>query len=339
MVTIDGSFGEGGGQILRSALGLSLYTGIPFKIINIRAKRKKSGLLRQHLTAVNGAVEISNADVEGNSIGSDELLFKPGEVMGGNYHFAIGTAGSTTLVMQAILPGIIKAEKRTLITFEGGTHNPMAPPYDFLKRSFLPLLKRMGIEIEAEIERYGFYPAGGGKFIISVKPGQNIAPLNIYDRGDVKRKSTRVVYSKINNKIAVGEMNMIRGTLNLNQNDCTAEEVPSPGPGNAAFVEVECENITYIASAFGEKRVTRKQVVATVCTKTREYLESDAAVCEHLADQLLIPMAIAGEASFTTVQPTLHTETNIEVIKKFLNVSIEVSEQSRTTWKITVRSN
>src|SRR2546428_9297761 len=160
MITIDGSFGEGGGQILRTALSLSLATGTPFRIENIRAGRKKAGLLRQHLTAVLAAAEIGAAEIEGATLGSTMLTFTPKSVRAGEYRFAVGTAGSGTLVFQTILPALLRASAATRVTIEGGTHNSAAPPFDFLDRTFLPLIRKMGATVSLKLERYGFYPAG-----------------------------------------------------------------------------------------------------------------------------------------------------------------------------------
>src|SRR5262249_21779317 len=148
MITIDGSFGEGGGQILRTSLALSLVTGQPFHIEKIRAGRKQPGLLRQHLTAVKAAAQISQAQVEGEKIGSTQLTFAPGSLMAGEYAFAVGTAGSATLVLQTILPALLRANAPSRLTLEGGTHNPFAPPFNFLTKAFLPLIRRMGARVE-----------------------------------------------------------------------------------------------------------------------------------------------------------------------------------------------
>src|SRR6202140_4872670 len=159
MILIDGSIGEGGGQILRTALGLSMVTGQPFRIENIRAGRDKPGLLRQHLTAVNAAAEICGANVEGAAISSRELSFSPGNVKSGEYTFSIGSAGSTTLVLQTVLPALLAADGPSSLTLEGGTHNPHAPPIDFLEKAFVPLVNRMGPTVHVALERAGFYPA------------------------------------------------------------------------------------------------------------------------------------------------------------------------------------
>jgi RNA 3'-terminal phosphate cyclase (ATP) len=178
-VRIEGSFGEGGGQILRSSLSLSLVTGKPFRIENIRENRQKPGLLRQHLTAVQAAAEVGSAEVDGASLGSKALTFVPGKVRAGEFRFAVGTAGSGTLVLQTILPALITAAGLSRIEIEGGTHNPAAPPFDFLQRSFIPLIERMRPKVKLELERYGFYPAGGGRFVVEITPTDVLKPMKV----------------------------------------------------------------------------------------------------------------------------------------------------------------
>src|SRR5438034_4921677 len=186
LIEIDGSFGEGGGQILRTSLALSLVTDQAFRIRNIRAARKKPGLLRQHLTAVNAAAEIGQAKVEGASLASGELTFRPCSVAASSYHFAVGSAGSATLVLQTILPALIVASGPSTVVLEGGTHNPHAPPFDFLQKAFLPELNRMGPMIAATLERPGFYPAGGGKFTLTIKPVPQLSPIQVLERGEIQ---------------------------------------------------------------------------------------------------------------------------------------------------------
>src|SRR5947207_15592691 len=164
MITIDGSQGEGGGQILRTSLALSLVTGQPFCMERIRVRRQKPGLLRQHLTAVEAAKTVGCAEVEGAEMNSQTLEFRPGPVTPGNYRFAVGTAGSATLVLQTVLPSLLTASGKSTLTLEGGTHNPLAPPFDFLVGSFMPLIRRMGATVELDLKAPGFFPAGGGRF-------------------------------------------------------------------------------------------------------------------------------------------------------------------------------
>src|SRR6185369_9596371 len=185
LVAINGAEGEGGGQVLRTALALSLITGTPFRIDNIRAKRKSPGLLRQHLTAVNAAAEVGGASVDGASLGSASLTFVPRAIRAGEYSFAIGTAGSTMLVLQTILLPLALADGNSTIELEGGTHNPAAPPFDFVQQAFLPLLRRMGAEVEIELVRPGFYPAGGGRIIVKIAPAKRLGRLEIESRGEI----------------------------------------------------------------------------------------------------------------------------------------------------------
>ena len=187
MIIIDGSQGEGGGQIVRSSLALSLVTGKPVTIDRIRARRSRPGLMRQHLTAFQAAAQIGNADVEGDSIGSSKVTFQPHDLLPGDYSFNIGTAGSTMLVLQTVLPALMVADGPSTIVLEGGTHNPLAPPFDFLARAYAPLVERLGPRIRMRLERPGFYPAGGGRAVVTIEPARQLVPLNLMERGDLTR--------------------------------------------------------------------------------------------------------------------------------------------------------
>src|SRR6516164_8542496 len=186
MITIDGSQGEGGGQILRTSLALSLVTSQPFRMERIRAKRQKPGLLKQHLTSVEAAKTVGCAEVTGTALGSQTLEFKPGPVTPGNYRFAVGTAGSATLVLQTVLPSLLTASGRSTLTLEGGTHNPLAPPFDFLARSFMPLIRSMGPGVELELKTSGFFPAGGGRFQARIEPVTRLSTLVLMERGAIQ---------------------------------------------------------------------------------------------------------------------------------------------------------
>ncbi len=325
MLTIDGSLGEGGGQILRTALGLSLATGTPFRIENIRAGRKKPGLLRQHLTAVEAAAKIGRARVEGASIGSRALAFSPGAVSPGTYRFAVGTAGSATLVLQTVLPALVTASGPSRLTLEGGTHNPWAPPFDFLAKAFLPLLGRMGAKVEAALERRGFYPAGGGRFTVSIEPAPALRPIELLERGEVRSISARAVVASLPAAIARRELAVLQKSLSLDPGSTRMEEdVDSAGPGNAVMVDIESRHVTEVFTGFGEVRVSAEAVAERVAREARRYLEAAVPVGEHLADQLLVPLALAGGGAFATVAPSRHSTTNIEVIGKFLAVDFQV---------------
>src|SRR3984885_4029735 len=215
MLTIDGSAGEGGGQILRTALALSTVTGKPFRIEKIRAGRPKPGLLRQHLTAVKAAASISSATVDGAELGAGALTFTPGSVTPGEFAFPGGTAGSATLVLQTVLPALLIAPSPSRLILEGGTHNPRAPPFDFLVKSFLPLVNRMGPTVTAELERSGFYPAGGGRFSVSITPATRLLPLEMLERGAIRSIKARAVVANLWRSIAVREVNLVGRLLSL----------------------------------------------------------------------------------------------------------------------------
>ncbi len=341
MITIDGSFGEGGGQILRTAIALSLVTGVPFRIEKIRAGRKNPGLLRQHLTAVTAAAKIGQAEITGADIGSTQLTFAPGRVAHGDYHFAIGTAGSATLVLQTVLPALLISDdpnQQTRLTLEGGTHNPFAPPFDFLAKAFLPILNRMGARIEARLERYGFYPAGGGKLEVTITPAKNLERIELDERGKILRRRATALVAHLPRNIAERELNVIHRKLSWPE-DWLGVETPtnSHGPGNVVTLEIESENVTEVFTGFGERGVAAEAVADQAVLAARRYLASDTTAGEHLADQLLLPMALAGGGSFTTVPLSRHTTTNIEIIRRFLDVEINAEQLTNRSWKIEMK--
>lgn len=341
MITIDGSFGEGGGQILRTALGLSMFTGQPFRIEKVRAGRRNPGLLRQHLTAVRAAAKIGQAEVAGANLGSTQLTFTPGRIAHGDYHFAVGTAGSATLVLQTVLPALLISDNddlRTRLTLEGGTHNPFAPPFDFLAKAFLPLIERMGARIEARLERYGFYPAGGGRFEIAITPAKRLEPIELIERGKILDRRATALVAHLPRNIAERELGVVHRKLSWPQEWLKAESTTnSPGPGNIVTLEIECENGAEVFTGFGERGVAAEAVADQAVIAARRYLASDTAVGEHLADQLLLPMALARGGSFTTVPPSRHTSTNIEIIRKFLDIEIGAEQMTNRSWKIEVK--
>jgi RNA 3'-terminal phosphate cyclase (ATP) len=339
MIVIDGSVGEGGGQILRTSLSLSLVTGKPFRIEKIRAGRKMPGLLRQHLTAVTAAATIGRADVTGAAIGSSLLEFAPRSVEPGEHTFVVGTAGSTTLVLQTVLPALLTARLPSKLVLEGGTHNPFAPPFDFLARSFLPLICRMGPVVEARLVRPGFYPAGGGEIRVAVRPSTKLRRLDLESRGRVISKRARAIVSKLPLTIASRELRVVGRALSWSEDHLFEESVVDPsGPGNVVLIEIECENVTEVFTAFGQKGVRAEAVAEAAARQARRYLESETAVGEHLADQLIVPMALADGGSFTTLPLSQHATTNITVVGKFLDIRIDTLQLDGGLVSVTIGS-
>ena len=337
MITLDGSFGEGGGQVLRTSLALSLTTGKSFSIENIRANRKKPGLMRQHLTALNAAAEVGNAEVDGDILGSQEVSFEPGPAKCGSYHFVVGTAGSATLVLQTVLPVLLTAASWSDIIIEGGTHNAYAPPFDFISGAFLPIIERMGPKVTARLDRYGFYPAGGGKFRVSIRPVEKLRQINIDTRGDIVTANARALVSKLASHIAERELNVIKNKLPSLPCALKAEEIRnSPGPGNILLLEIDSEYVSEVFAGFGKRGLPAEKVAEDTAEEVREYLNAGVPVGKHLADQLLVPMALAGGGKFKTLKPTLHTETNMEIVQKFLDVNITTDQISDKVWEIRI---
>ncbi|HEX8000059.1 MAG TPA: RNA 3'-terminal phosphate cyclase [Pyrinomonadaceae bacterium] len=327
MLTIDGSFGEGGGQIIRSSLALSLITGKPFRIYNVRARRDRPGLQRQHLTAVSASAEIGRAQVDGARVGAKEFTFVPGEVVPGEYVFDIGTAGSTTLVLQAVLPPLMIAKWPSLLKLEGGTHNVHAPPFEFLQKTFLPLVNRIGPQVSIELERYGFYPPGGGKFNVYIEPAAELRQLNLRARGEILARRARALVVNLPASIGERELAVIREQLNWADDELRVETSQNAySPGNVLTIEIESEQLTEVVTGMGERGVRAETVAARAVAEAQRYLATDAPVGEHLADQLLIPLALAGGGSYLTGPLSLHTTTNIEIVKKFMPVEITVNE-------------
>ena len=328
MVELDGSHGEGGGQILRTALSLSMVTGRPFRIERIRSRRSRPGLLRQHLTAVQAAAEICAAEVSGAQLGSLDLSFKPGRIRSGDYRFAIGTAGSCTLVLQTILPALWFADGASRVWVSGGTHNPAAPPADFLIRGWLPLLRGMGVDMEIELLRHGFYPAGGGEIRVGVRPVADWRPLQLDDRGALRAVRVSAVVAGLSPDIARRELEHVAARLA----GCAGEMRVLPaahGPGNVVLVDMEYERVTEVFTGFGEKGVPAESVADGAARAARRFNQGEAAVGEHLADQLLLPMALAGKGGFTTSQLSSHLRTNVAVIEQFLAVRFRIDAAPR----------
>ena len=328
MIIIYGSEGEGGGQIVRNACALSLVTGKPFRITNVRGKREKPGLMRQHVTAIEAACRIGGGSCEGLFVGSREIGFAPGPVVPGDYHFAVGTAGSTGLVLQTVVMPLVLADRPSRLVLEGGTHNMLAPPFDFIARSFLPIVKEMGAKIEARLERHGFYPCGGGRIEVDITPAK-LTPIDCIERGALKRVSAEALFAGLPFDIAEREIKTARKFLPDWPADAFAvRQLPAErGPGNALLLEADYENVTEIVTGFGKLGVSAESLAKTAAQRMAGYMESRAFAGPYLGDQLLLPFALAGGGAFTTVKPSQHARTAADVIGLFLDQSWTFTQQ------------
>ncbi len=336
MININGSRGEGGGQVLRTALSLSACTGQAFKIRNIRGNRKKPGLMRQHLTCVKAVEKICGGKAVGAHVGSTVLSFTPGDIKGGDYTFDIGTAGATNLVFQTVLPVLLQADGISKVNFKGGTHNKAAPPYEFITESFLPILKLIGVNVVTRLIRHGFYPAGGGEWEAEVSGLEIPKRFELHQRGIAKAVNVEAGSANLSGDIARRELLVVKERLELNDKDLRQRTYEASGPGNVVMVRAKFENHTEVFTGFGEHGTSAETIAKRMVDFAKPFLSSGAVVGEHLADQLLLPMAMGAGGIFTTTKPSLHFSTNVEIIKQFLDVSITIEPLENHVWKVVV---
>lgn len=337
MITIDGSEGEGGGQMVRNSCALSLVTGEPFRISNIRGRRPKPGLMRQHVTAVEAACVISGAECSGLTVGATELEFRPGRVTPGEYRCAVGTAGSTGLVLQTVLMPLVLADGPSRLVLEGGTHNMLAPPFDFIERTFLPVINRMGPSVSARIVRHGFYPRGGGRIEVDITPAP-LAPIDCIERGEQLGVAGQTVFTGLLFEIAERMLARARRDLGAWPDDAFAvRELPADqGPGVILMLEARYANVTEVVSGFGQLGVPAERLAKTCAARMNGYIEASAFAGPYLADQLVLPFVLAGGGSLTTVKPSQHTLTAIDIAKRFTGLRIELTRQGAGEHLLTV---
>lgn len=341
-IKIDGSFGEGGGQILRTALSLSAVTKKPFEIYNIRARRKTPGLSYQHLQAVNAAAHVCNAGVLGNQLRSTDLMFYPGETLAGNYRFDIGTAGSVSLVLQTIFYPLSLANKPSSITIIGGTHVNHSPCVDYLQRQWLHYLKEIGFNAEIQTVMAGFYPRGGGEVFVRIHPAQQRHPLQIQERGKIRQVKGLSAVSNLDITIAQRQKAQTEMRL-LEQgipHEIVVNEIPAMGRGTMLLLTGECEFSQCCYFSLGAIGKRAETVADEACNELFSFLKTGGTVDEYLADQLIIPLALTkGVSRFVTPRITQHLLTNIDVVKLFLPVVIDVSGGINEEGVVTVERN
>lgn len=341
MIEIDGSVGEGGGQILRTSLALSMCTGQPFTLTRIRAGRAKPGLMRQHLTCVNAAAEICGAEVHGAEMNSQSLTFTPGKLRAGDYSFNVGTAGSCTLVLQTVWPALMMADAQSRLKLGGGTHNPMAPPFHFLERSYAPLMRKLGANVELTLRRLGFYPAGGGEIEVTIWPAEDkLQPFDLTERGSKVEDYAECFAPALPRTVAQRELEQLGAALGWSEAQLRVAPVrQNEGPGNALLATVVYQNLSEVFTQFGEKGVSSEKVARDLVREVRAYQLSEAALGPHLADQWPLPLALAvwkrqREAAYTCTELTAHAKSNFEVIERFLPVKFSTAVSGKD-WRVT----
>ncbi len=339
MVEVDGARGEGGGQILRTSLALSIITGQPLHIRNIRANRAKPGLRRQHATCVLAAARLCDAQVVGGEVNSRDLEFRPGRSTGTGaprvLDIDIGSPGAISLVLQTILVPAIAMGEQLTATISGGTHNPLAPPFDFLDRVFLPLLRAMGADVRLELNRYGFAPGEGrsdslGSVTMVIGSGA-LRPIDILDARPVTDRRATALSCRLPSHVAERELAVVMHELGWERDELLARDVRGNAIANVLMLEVNRGAARELVTVHGEKGLPAERVAKRACDELAAFLALEVPVGEHLADQLLLPMAVAGGGRFRTGPLSLHATTNIDTIQQFLDVPIRCDEVSGTT--------
>jgi RNA 3'-terminal phosphate cyclase (ATP) len=324
MINIDGSYGEGGGQIVRTALGLSCLFRKPFRIYHIRKGRKKPGLMPQHLTCVSAARLIAGAVVKGDNPGSTELVFSPGEPQGGTYAFDIGTAGSVSLVLQTLIPALLFTGRMSSVTLMGGTHVPFSPPFHFLSGIFVPFLEHLRVKMQLSIETYGFYPKGGGRIRADIFPADRISPLDLMERGEVSSINGLSGVGGLPPSIAVRQHRAALARISASAGELANKtaidiiSVPAHSPGTFVYLECRSENSLAGFSALGARGKRAEAVGDEAAGELINYCRSGAVLDRHLADQIVLYLALSGhESAFTTESVTNHLLTNLWTIGLF----------------------
>jgi RNA 3'-terminal phosphate cyclase (ATP) len=344
MIRIDGSFGEGGGQILRTSLALSCALGKPMVITNIRTSRRKPGLQPQHLTAVMAAASIAGAEVQGAELSSTTLQFRPNRTSGGTYHFDVaekkGSAGSVSLVLQTILLPLCFAEQASLVTVNGGTHVPWSPSFHYLRSIVAPLLFHLGLRAEYTILSWGWYPIGNGQISTRITPAREFLPLTMTDRGRLVRITGVSAISNLPNHIAERQRNRAIAILSKQGIDASIETLsaPSPGKGSFLFLAAEFEHLSAGFDGLGAIGKRAEEVADEACNGLLSYLRTKGALDPHLADQVVPWLAFCqGPSGFTTSRITRHLLTNLWVVRQFMDIDVQVEGSEGEEGRVLIR--
>jgi RNA 3'-phosphate cyclase len=327
MIHIDGSQGEGGGQVLRSALTLAIISGRTVRVEHIRARRPKPGLMAQHLQAVRAAAAISGAHVEGDQLGSTALLFEPGRIVFGRFHFEIGTAGSTSLVLQTVLVPLSLAGGTSQMTIRGGTHVPWSPSCHYLQWHWMPVMRRIGFDFDLELASAGFYPQGGGEIRTEIRPAKELAALTLTECGACRRIHGISAVARLDLRIAERQRSQaVRRLETLHVPiDIAVEQLPAGSPGSMLLLVAEFEAACWAFCSLGARGKPAERVADEAVKAFLAFHASGAAIDHFLADQLILPLALApGTSTLSTESITPHLLTNVEVVRAFLPVDIAV---------------
>ena len=341
MIQIDGSYGEGGGQILRTSLALSLMTGKPFEIKNIRANRKRPGLMTQHLKSVEAAKLICNGKIQGAKMNSAYLSFEPGKVTSGDYTINISTAGAATLVLQTIYLPLAFCQSESNVTITGGTHVPWSPCFHYLKKQWLPFLGKIGFKMKLTLDRAGFYPNGQGKIRAGIFPIEKLFPITLTERGSLVKIHGISAVANLDKSVAVRQQQQAQKRMKKAgyKTEISIENVPSKFKSTMFLLQPVFETSSGCFTALGAIGKRAEKVADEAVIETLEYLSKDGCVDKYLADQLILPLSfVKGKSVFTTTEITEHLRTNVAVVKKFLDINITVEREGSNSGRITIQN-
>lgn len=327
MIEIDASFGEGGGQILRSALALSVITGQAMRLTRVRARRPQPGLKPQHLKAIEAAARISAARVEGAAPGSQTLRFEPAELKSGSYDFDIGTAGSVSLLLQTLCLPLSFADGPSGLTLRGGTHVPWSPCYHYLQWQWLPYLAEAGYHVACSLERAGFYPPGGGLLHATITPSRPRTPLRLTRRGRLLRIRGLSAVGRLDRSIAERQRRQAVDGLRdlLVPLEIEVAEVPAASPGTFIVLLAEFEGGRCCAFALGARHKPAEKVADEAVEELRADIASGGAIDVWLADQLLLPLSfVPARSELSVCRISQHLRSNAELLGYFLPVAVEI---------------
>ncbi len=334
LIEVDGSYLEGGGQILRTSVALSSVTGKPFKIYNIRKGRDRSGLKHQHLKAIELVSKISRAKVKGASIGSSNVEFFPGSLKGGKYKVDIGTAGSITLLLHAVIPPCLYLGENVDIELVGGTNVPWSPTTDFFRHVFCNFLDRMGVFIRVDVKKHGFYPRGGGKIRVLMEPRKRLKKLNLTERGKFKRIDVWSISSKDlkDRKVSERQLSSFKEKLKMEGHE-HAVYTDTLSTGTSIHAHAHYTKTKLGADVLGQKGIPAEKIGSDCAEVLKKQMESGACLDEWMADQILPYMAISGGGKVSVAEVTEHSKSNMWVIEKFLPVKFKIRKNIISCYK------
>jgi RNA 3'-terminal phosphate cyclase (ATP) len=346
LVEIDGSYGEGGGQILRTSLALALVSGRPLRITRIRAGRSKPGLAAQHLAAVEATRAVCNGRLEGAELGSQDILLEPGDVVPGQYRFEIATAGATSLVLHTLYLPLALAGGPSELVIRGGTHVAWSPSFHYLRDHWRPALALMGLDVEIDIRRAGYYPKGGGEIVARIYPSERVKAVKLSRDAPASRRdiapthaNVTIVSTRLPSHVAERQTTTARHLLEKAGLDVSVEveEYDGIAPGTATHVRIPTDLSGGMFTSLGERGLPAEKVAARAAEQAIEFASSDAAIDKYLADQLVLPLALAeGTSEYTTSEITQHLVTNADVVSQFLPVDIDVVGDKGAPGRVTI---